>query len=68
MGLSFRWFVGLLGQLVDRFFVGLGDGLLVPAELIFVAVDFFGLDELEIWGSCLWQIVIVLDFEFVIHI
>ena len=68
MGLSFRWFVRWLGQLVDRFFVGLGDGLLVPAELIFVAVDFLGLDEMEIWGNRLCQIMIVFDFQFVINI
>ena len=61
--------MGRLCEMVDRFVVGLGDGLLVPAELVFVAVDFlFGLDQLEIRGSCLRQLVIVLDFEFVRHI
>ena len=44
--------MGWLGQLVDRFFVGLGDGLLVSAEFVFIALDFFGLDEMEIWGNC----------------
>ena len=32
--------MGLLGQLVDRFVVGFGEGLLMPAELVFIAVDF----------------------------
>ena len=55
--------------MVDRFVVCLGDGLLVPAELVFIAIDFlFGFDQLEIRGSCLRQLVIVLDFEFVRHI
>lgn len=65
VGLGFGGFVGGLG-VADGAVVGLGDGFVVTAEFVFVAVDLLlGLQQLEVGRVGLRQFVVVLDFEFI---